>query len=148
MKSLPLALLAALSLVACAADSYQRVPQPSIDAEVSPAMARVVVLRMPQTAGALRAVVVREGGREIGRIGRDEYLCWERPAGRTVAELDYEGPKIERNSQSVVELDGEAGRTSYYGITIDTAWNKPIVRPLDADEAREALHGSSPAPVR
>ena len=149
MKSSITSLLAALVLCACVADSYQRVPQPPLDREVSsPAVARVYVLRMPQLAGRIRGVRVEGAQGEIGRMGRDHYLCWECAPGRSLVTLHYDGPAIERDSEGLIDLECEAGKVYYYGITIDTAWNRPVVRMLAADEARDLIAKQSPAPAQ
>lgn len=134
-------------LSACAADSYQRLQAPRLDVEVgSPDVARIYVLRMPQMRGAVRGVRIVENDREVGRIGKDSYLCWERKPGSSLLQVVYEGPILDGESQSIVDLTCDAGQVYYLGITIDAAWNRPVVRMLAATEARPILGEAKIAP--
>src|SRR5262245_49905536 len=90
--SLGLALGLALDLSSCAAESFQKVPFPAQSSEVSsPSVSRIYLLRLPQARGTIRGLRAKEDEREIGRIGSDSYLCWERKPGRTLVVLTYEG---------------------------------------------------------
>ena len=148
MNRMLIALFTAAFSIACAADSYQRVPAPAQDVEVtSPAVARIYILRMPQHLGRIRSVSVRDDELEIGRVARNDYLCWERAPGRSLVTLTYEGAEIDGGGkQGLIDLQCAAGEVCYYGLSIDKAWRKPVVRLLERDEARELLKGMSPAP--
>ncbi len=148
MKSLIQSLLLVAVFCACASDSYQRVPLPSQSVELSsPSMCRIYVLRMPQVKGAIRALRVEEDEREIGRIGSDSYVCWERTPGRSLVVLTYEGTAFSKDyKQSMIDVQAQAGEVHYYGITIDDTWSKAIVTRLEPDDARAALKGQDPAP--
>ena len=135
-------------LASCAADSYQRMPAPRMDVEVSsPEVARIYVLRLQQMRGAVRGVRIVENGDVVGRIGSDSFLCWERKPGSSVLEVFYEGPILDGESQTVVDVTCDAGQVFYLGITIDAAWNKPVARMLTKAEARSLLDQSTLAPA-
>lgn len=142
------AALAAIFVSGCAAPSYQRVATPDLTVEAPPsARARIYFVREPALIGAVRGVRIAENGSEIGRIGRDRFLCWEREPGRSLVTLDYDGLVFEPDEQSVIDVDCAAGEVQYYGITIDPARNKPIVCPLPSHAAHEILSEQAPAPI-
>jgi len=136
-----------LAFGACSAPSSQFVPMPSQDVEVSsPAVSRIYVLRMPQVQGAFRDLRVKENEHEIGNIGGQSYVCWERPPGRSLVVVTYEGTVFEKDDrESMIDVQAEAGQAYYYGITVDEAWKKAVVQLLDRDEARKILHELDPA---
>ena len=72
--------LLSAALAACTSTpSRQSVPRPPQDVEItSSEVTRIYVARASQGRGKLRHVLVFENEREIGVIGPDEYLCWER----------------------------------------------------------------------
>ncbi len=148
MKHTLVILLLAAALSACAADSYQRVPLPSQTVEVSsPSMSRIYILRMPQVKGKARGLRVEEDAHEIGRIGRDRYLCWERAPGRSLVVLFYGRTAFEKDDeQTLIDVQAEAGQVYYYGVTVDDDWNKATARLLSHDEARAILEELEPAP--
>jgi hypothetical protein len=145
-----LALLAAAGLAACAASSYQKVPVPSQKIEVSSGnVSRIYVMRLPQAKGLFRALRVKEDEHEIGRIGSDSYICWERDPGRSLVVVTYEGTALAKDDrESMIDVQAEAGQVYYYGIAVDEAWNKAVVRMLDREEARKVLHDLDPAMMR
>jgi len=146
-KLIPVALLALLA--SCSGGAYQRVPFPPQDVEVSsPTVARVYVLRMKQPRGAFRTVLVEDNDREIGRIESDNYLCWERPAERTLLTFLFEGGALEGKSEGLFDLECEAGQTYYLGLRMERAWNKPAVRLLDRDEARSLIEDMTATPTK
>src|SRR6185369_787116 len=110
-----------LAFGACSAPSSQFVPMPSQDVEVSsPAVSRIYVLRMPQVKGAFRDLRVKENEHEIGNIGGQSYVCWERPPGRSLVVVTYEGTVFEKDDrESMIDVQAEAGQAYYYGITVD-----------------------------
>jgi hypothetical protein len=138
----------AVTLASCAAESYQRVPSPSQSVEVtSPAVSRIYLLRMPQAKGLIRGLTAKENDRDIGRIGRNNYLCWERPPGRSLVVITYEGSGFGKDDrESMIDVEAEAGRAYYYGVSVDETWDKGIVKLLSRDEAREILNGLEAAP--
>jgi hypothetical protein len=148
LLSLMLCLTLAAALCACRAESYQRVPAPPQDVEV-PAqnMTRIYIVRMPQALGRYRAVRASENDREIGRIGRDCYLCWERPAGRSLVILTYESGELEEaDRQTMIDVKGEPGQTYYFGLSIDDSGRKALCQPLPRDDARRMIQDQQQAP--
>jgi|SoiMethySBSTD1v2_1073268.scaffolds.fasta_scaffold1706237_2 hypothetical protein len=138
------------ALAACSASSYQKVPVPSQAVEVSsPSVSRVYVMRLPQAKGLFRALRVTEDQHEIGQIGSESYICWEREPGRSLVVVTYEGTALAKDDrESMIDVQAEAGQVYYYGITVDEAWNKAVVRMLDREEARKILHDLDPAMMR
>ena len=148
MKAAILAVCLLLALSSCKAQSYQRVPMPPSDAAVAQSATRIFVLRLPSAKGFYRGVRVKDDEKEIGQLGGDSYLCWDRSAGASLLELTIERVDgLNDEDQLYVDAAGEAGQTSYYAITVDSAWGRPSVRVLPADEARAALAELKPSPV-
>ncbi len=145
-----LALIGATGLTACAASSYQKVPVPSQSVEVSsPSVSRIYVIRLPQAKGLFRALRVKEDEHEIGQIGSDKYICWERDPGRSLVVVTYEGTALAKDDrESMIDVQAEAGQVYYYGISVDQAWNKAVVVILDREDARKILHDLDPAMMR
>jgi hypothetical protein len=147
MRTLAAVLL--LALASCAAGTYQRAKVPPQDVEVSSsAVSRIYLLRMGEAKGYYRTVHVEDGDREIGRIGNDHFLCWERSPGRTLVTLEIEPVELagKRSSEIFVDADCEAGKVYYYALTVDASWERPSVRQLEVAEARELLKGLSLPP--
>ena len=145
------AILCALTAVsaACAADSYQRVPIPRQDVEVSSSsVGRIYVLRVGETKGFHRYVLVEEDTHEIGKVGNDGYLCWERPPGRFLLTLTCEPVELAdgRPQQLFVDVKCEPGHTYYYAINVNSAWGRGEVRQVPRGEARVLLEELSPPP--
>jgi len=139
-----------LVLASCAAGSYQRAPIPSQEVEVSSSsVSRIYLLRMPEAKGFYRNVRVEDNDREIGQIANDQFLCWERPPARTLLTLTIEPVELAggKESQLFVDVDCEAGQAYYYAISLDAAWQRPKVRQLERDEARQLLAGLSLPPA-
>ena len=141
-----------LALAACQATTHQDVPFPSQDVEISSkSVSRIYVLRTDEAKGFYRTVEVLQSEGEIGRIGSDSYLCWERPPTRTLlrfvierVEMVEEKPNVER----FVDAQCEPGQTYYYAIAVDSAWGQPHVRQLKPEEAHELLKGLKPPPTK
>lgn len=141
MKS-AFATLLLLVLVSCAAGSFQHEPIPPQDVEISSgSVSRIYVLRMREAKGFYRSVDVRQSEGEVGRIGNDHFLCWERAPTRTLLTLEVEPVELvgHDSSELHVDLQCEAGKTYYYAISVDSAWGKPRVRQVKPAEARELL---------
>jgi hypothetical protein len=51
------------------------------------------------------------------------------------------------DQQTMIDVQAEAGKVYYYGITVDETWAKPVAKQLDPAEARAALKDLEPAPV-
>lgn len=149
MKKL-LAPCLALALAACAASTYQSVPIPRQDVAVSPSASRIYLLRTPGAKGFYRSVRVEDDDKEIGRIGNDHFLCWERPPMRTLLTLEIEPVELAggKTSELFVDAKCEPGQTYYYALVMEAAWERPKVQQLGADEARALLAGLSLPPSR
>lgn len=132
-----------LALTACHATSYQQVPVPPQDVEISSSsVSRIYVLRMSGAKGFYRSVHVMQSEGDIGRIGNDSFLCWERPPTRTLLRFVIEPVELAGNKAAVerfVDAQCEPGQTYYYAISVDSAWGQPNVRQIKAEEARDLL---------
>jgi hypothetical protein len=152
---LPVALLAPLA-AACAASSEQLVPMPSQDVTLSrPDLCRIYVLRAAQPMGAVRTMRVFDQDREIGTLAGDEYLCWERPPGRALLRVVYEGPRIDRGElEDLYDLQADAGSVHYLGVgllrvnepeALGDRRGSPRLHPLGATEGRKLVEESEPS---
>ena len=154
-----LACFLAAALTACAATpSHQLVPQPIADAAPVPKHAtRVYVARSAQVRGTLRPVQVIEDEVEIGVLGHNGYLCWERPAGNRVLRLIFHGRKIDSGDvETVVASDGAAGETLFFQVDLGATGtepsaphdrDKPKVTQLTPEQGRALIADRSPARV-
>jgi hypothetical protein len=148
MKSL-FALVLLLLLAGCRAGTYQRVPVPPQDVQISSSsVSRIYLLRMPEAKGYYRSVTVTDNSKEVGRIGNDSYLCWERSPERTLLALEVEPVEMVggKATELLVDVPCEPGKVYYYAISVDASWNKPKVSQLEESEARELLKGLSLPP--
>ena len=156
VSALWLALVLCAGAAACSATSEQRVPLPSQDVELTrPELCRIYVFRSPQVMGTVRTLRVFDADTEIGCLAGDEYLCWERPAGRTLLRAVYEGPRIDRGEQEdVYDFTAVAGTVLHFVVGLrteseHTAYGKkrgsPLLQPVDATQGKEMLKGAKPA---
>ena len=148
MKSKLLIALLLAAVSSCAAGSYQRFPMPNAEAPVAQNATRIFVLRLPSAKGYYRAVHISDDETEIGKLGGDSYICWERAPGASLLTLTVD--RVDGLDDSVslhVDAGGEAGQASYYAIAVDSAWGRPTVRVLDAVEARASLAELKPSPI-
>lgn len=151
-----LALLLCAALAACAAGSAQRVPLPAQDVELTrPELCRIYVFRSAQLMGRVRTLRVYDQDLEIGTLAGDEYLCWERPAGRTLIRAVYDGPKVDRGQQEdLYDFTAQAGAVQYFVVALrteseHTAYGKkrgsPLFSPISAAEGQALVQGTKPA---
>lgn len=124
-----LLLLALLAVPACRSGSFQSAPLPPQDVAVSDGLTRIYVARDSQARGKVRAIRVSDGEREIGVIGSDEYLCWDRLPGRTLLSFIYEGPAIDGgNLEGLLSLEAERGQTYYVQVYLERKSEDPELR--------------------
>jgi len=136
----------ALALVACAGDTYQRVSSPPPSSAVPPDACRVYIARKDVTAGSLRNVRVFDGDTEIGVIGEDEYLCWDRSAGRGTGRVVFEGLDYRTQSvENLFDLPREAGTTTWFGISVRREDRKPVIESLGSVDGRALIEKRRPA---
>ncbi len=101
------ALMLALSLfTGCATSSVQYVPLPDKNAAPDSANARIYVLR-PLNDSGLRSLY--DGEALIGQTTAKSYLCWDRPAGKTI--LTNAG--VLGQNMAKLPLDAQPGATYY-----------------------------------
>ena len=136
-------ILLLLTLISCKAGTYQHEPIPPQDVEISSnAVSRIYVLRMREAKGFYRSVHVKQTEGDVGRIGNDSFLCWERPPTRTLLTFEIEPVELlvkHEVNERHVDVQCEPGKTYYYAISVDAAWGKANVRQIKAEEARELL---------
>ena len=149
IRLVPLILALGVVLAACKSASYQWLPLPPQDVELSrPDLARVYVLRDAQLRGKVRNVRVFQGPNEVGSIGAGSYLCWERRPGRSLVRLIYEGPVIDGGEmEGVLDLQCAAGEVYYYVVKLNHV-GKPHAERVRQAEGVELVAGRSPAAVR
>jgi hypothetical protein len=137
-------------LTACAGSSYQKVPYPAQDVPVSrPDLSRIYLLRESSVRGVLQSIRVLDGDTEIGEIKSDDYLCWERPAGRSLVKLYYQGSSVWMGeTEGLLDLRTEPGKRYVYSIGLTYPERKPETKLLSDKEAQEILASRSPAPAR
>lgn len=144
----PLALLAATCLGSCSSATYQKLPMPPQSVRVSnPNVARIYVARQ-SLLGTMFDLRVTDVRTEVGKISKGEYLCWERPPGRGLIVLVYEGPKIDGGDiEGLLPIECEAGEVYYYSIEIDSAYSKPHGKLLGEKDGRAMIADREPAPA-
>ena len=152
MLSLPRTIVmavSALALAACAGDTYQRVPSPPAETAVPPDACRVYIARKDVTAGSLRNVRIFDGDTEIGVIGEDEYLCWDRRAGRGTGRAVFEGLDYRTQSvENVFDLPREGGTTTWFGISVRREDRQPQIESLGSVDGRALIAERRPAKTK
>ncbi len=145
----PLALLAATLLGSCSSATYQKLPMPPQNVRVSrPDVARIYVARQ-SLLGTMFDLRVTDVRTEVGKISKGEYLCWERPPGRGLIVLVYEGPKIDGgDTEGLLPIECEAGEVYYYSIEIEASRKKPYGTLLSEKEGRALIANREPAPAQ
>ncbi|MFN0244172.1 MAG: hypothetical protein ACKVWV_14880 [Planctomycetota bacterium] len=140
LLSVLLALFASLA-AGCAASSNQVVPFPPQDVALTrPDHTRIYFVRHDNAPLQKRALRVLEGDTEIGKLTAGTYLCWERPAGRTIARVFYEAVDPSRgNVDGIGDLDCAAGRVYFFNVEVGPEDGKPIISALTPDEGRELV---------
>jgi hypothetical protein len=144
-----LLLLAPLAIGACTSPSVQRVPMPDQSVEIADeSKSRVYLVRPGQAYGKAHAVVVFDGQAEIGKVGTGSYLCWERPAGRTLVRAVYQPVEPQRAPQEgLLDLNTEPGRVYICSVELDRGTFEPKLTILPLAEGQNVLHGLDPAEV-
>ncbi len=140
-----LALICLTFVASCTSPSYQSVARPTETEAVGADRCRVYVARSDDVKGSLRSVRISDQGVVIGRIGDNEYLCWDRPAERGAGQVFYEGldPRFE-DVESLFDLPREGGTTTWFALRIGEQ-RKPEIVPLSADEGRALIAKRHPA---
>lgn len=142
-------ILVGLILVgACASAPHQQVARPDENSAVAANRCRVYLARDENTGAALRNVRVSDNGTLIGRIGNDEYLCWDRPLTQGVGQAFYEGIDPGYSDvENVFALPREAGTTTFLCVRIGSL-RKPEIATLSAEEGRALIAKRKPAPAK
>ena len=151
MRSLRPALACALLLLvaACAATSWQAVPRPDPDDPIPDGWARVVVVRDFGFIGGVRAVRIWDEAREIGVIGEDGYLIWDRQARRGVGRAEFEGYVLDGGPvENVFDMPRESGTTTWAVLRLTQGERKPVAEVVSPEEGRALIAKRKPAEVR
>jgi hypothetical protein len=139
-----------LALVsACAAPSWQNVPQPDPNAPVPADACRVVLVREGKLIGRAREVRVYDSEVQIGSLGENDYLCWDRPAARGMGRLVFSGYELDGGPvENVFDLPREGGTTTWFAIRLRGEDRKPIVESVPPEEGRALVADRKPAEPR
>src|SRR5688572_16373508 len=148
LRHVSAALLLAL-VSACAAPSWQSVPQPDLAASVAADRCRVVLVREGKLVGRVREVRVYEGEAQIGALGENGILVWERPAQRGMGRVVFSGYDLDGGPvENVFDLPREGGTTSWFAIRLRDGDRKPIVEQVPAEEGQALVADRDPAELR
>jgi hypothetical protein len=133
----------------CALTSTQAVPMP--ESSLGPDAAdhcRIYAYRAEQTFGSRLHLRVYDNDQLIGRLGPGGYLCWERPAGRSLIEAIFERRRIDGGeTEGLGDLRAEAGKVYWCLIRLNVSGANPIVEWLEEEEGRKMLGDRTPATV-
>lgn len=142
-------LLSLIFTASCATSSIQSVPMPA-DVSALPAngSCRIYVARSDQFWGKVRSIDVVDRGVDIGTLGEDGYLCWDREPDQTPIELYYNASFLDGGVvEGQLAFDGKPGMVYYYAIHLRKGDRKPEVNLLDAEAGRALIAKRSPAKV-
>ena len=111
-------------------------------------MSRVYLVRPAQTYGKAMGVVIFDGQAEIGKVGTGSFLCWERPAGRTLMRAVYQPVEPQRAPQEgLLDLNTEPGRAYVCSVSIDHGTFEPKLVQLSWEEGKKLIQELDPAEV-
>lgn len=126
--------------------SLQRVPFPPQDVTVTrDDLTRIYLLREGWVGLGEKEVEVLDGDTDIGAVTSETYLCWERPAGRTLGRAFYNAGPARGKLEGVADFDCAAGRAYYFKVTVEREGGKPEVHILDPEEGRKLVATRKPA---
>lgn len=131
---------------ACGTPPHQRVPFPAQDVGVTrDDLTRIYFVREGWVGIGEKGVEVFDGETDIGVVTDTTYLCWERPAGRTLGRVFYyRGPAL-GTVEGVADFDCAAGRAHYFKVTVERDRGNPVVEVLDPEEGRKLVAERKPA---
>lgn len=146
-------ILALAATTACRTRSYQRIPMPNQEIEISDlSRARIYLMRPKQVYGESASVHVWEahtGDVHVGEIGAGAYLCWERLPGRSLLHAENRQPDraTEHIVEGVMSLEAEAGHAYYVKLHMASGQQtfKPTMELLSMYEGRKMLDRLKPA---
>jgi len=149
----PLRLAATSALVslltACSATSWQVVPPPAPDDPIPAGCARVIVVRDFGFVGGLREVRIWDEERQIGVLGSEGYLIWDRIARRGVGRAEFEGYVLDGGPvENVFDMPREAGTTTWAVLRLRSGDRKPVAEVVSPQEGRELIAERKPPEVR
>lgn len=149
MRTFPLFTVSFLLLAACTSEGGQRMPLPRQDVVVSsPDVTRIYFVRDERPGLQPRPVRILDGEREVGELTTDNFLCWERPGGRTLGHARYDAVDLARARGAIDglgDLDCAAGRAYYFNVTVDYEQGKPSIHPLDPEDGKKLVASRKPA---
>lgn len=150
MRSLRLAAAVVISLLAsCSTTSWQVAPQPKPDDPIPAGRARVIVVRESGAIGSMREVRIYEDERQIGVLGENGWLAWDRVAQRGVGRVEFQGYKIEYGTvENVFDLPREAGSTTWAVLRLRRSDRKPMAEVVTPEEGRKLIAECTAAEVR
>jgi hypothetical protein len=130
-----------LLAAACRAPSAQYVPLPAQDVAVtSKDVARIYFVREETTGLRKSEIKVSDGSTDIGLLTPSTFLCWERPAGRTLAKAYFLSiDPLLGNIEGLLDLDCAAGTTYYFNVVVRREDGQPVIRPLSQAEGKKLV---------
>ena len=133
----------------CSAASHQLVPMPAQNVAVTrPDLTRIYVVREGWTGMGDPDVEVYDEQTKIGEVNSHTFLCWERPAGRTVGRVVFYSGPARGSSEGVGDFNCAAGQAYYFKVNVERAGGKPELHPLDPQEGRQLVAARKPASGR
>ena len=142
-------ILALVLLAGCPTSSYQVVPMPDTGVPLeNPEMVRIYVLRSGDIFSENRELFVADGDNIIGVLGRDKYLCWDRPA--TITQLKY---YLNSGARPTGEVEGnhrlvpEPGRTYYLELSFPVGDDRIETSIMMPEYGQYLVEGMKPAKI-
>ena len=130
----------------CSSSSHQLVPMPAQDVTVTRGdLTRIYLVRDGWVGIGERGIEVFDDQTKIGDVDPGTFLCWERPAGRTVGRVIYYSGPVRGSSEGMGDLNCAAGQAYYFKVTVDREGGKPQVQAVDPAEGRQLVAARKPA---
>jgi hypothetical protein len=141
-------ILALVLFAGCSTSSLQIVPMPDVGEKLSdPQMVRIYLMRGGDVFSENKKLFVADGEKIIGGLGRDYYLCWERPA--TITQLKFyldSGARPTGETQGNHRLVPEPGKTYYLEVSRPRGAGRFETHEMMEEYAKHLLSGMKPAP--
>ena len=147
-KASVLIILALVLFAGCSTSSLQIVPMPDVGEKLSdPQMARVYLIRGGALFSENKKLFVADGEKIIGGLGRDYYLCWDRPASITQIKFYLDsGARPTGETEGNHRLVPEPGKTYYLQVSRPRGSNQFKTEHLMDEYARHLISKMKPAP--
>ncbi len=148
-KTCVLVILALALIAGCSTSSVQIVPMPDQGVKLSnPEMVRIYLMRGGAVFSENKKLFVADGDTIIGALGRDSYLCWDRPA--KITQFKYyldSGTRPTGDTQGNHRLVPEPGRTYYIEVSFPRGANRMKTDYLMEQYGAHLISKMEPAPL-